>query len=75
MDNNTLTIKWKMKNSRWFVGEKGGYAVHVNITKGAAPTWFILKDGMTIDECYCHPPTKCELSAKIQAEKTLNAIL
>lgn len=63
-----------MKHRRSFVAEKEGYAMHVELN-GGHPYWVIIKDKTIIDECYHHPPTKCELSARVQAERVLNKIL
>lgn len=75
MENNPFTAKWKMNNPRWFTAEKEGYIMQVNITVIGAPTWYIYKNGIAVDGCYCHAPTKCELSARVQAERVLNEIL
>lgn len=72
----TEKVKWKMLNSKTFEGEKDGYVISVVL--GAAlgsPYWAILKDGVIIDECFYHSPTKCELSARIQAEKCLDKLI
>lgn len=68
-----MGIKWIMNNPKSFTAEKDGYIIQVNVAK--PPRWHILKDNIIIDECYHYSPTKCELSARVQAEKALKIIL
>ncbi len=74
MPDSQFAAKWKMINSKNFTAEKEGYAMVVK-TNGCFPYWAILKDGVIADECYYHKMTKCELSARVQAERVLNEIL
>jgi hypothetical protein len=74
MDNNAFTATWNMIYRHSFIGVKEGYSMHVEIST-IPPYWVIVKDGIVVDECYNHPITKCELSARVQAERCLNEIL
>jgi hypothetical protein len=75
MPDNQFTAKWKMDNPQLFTAEKEGYIMYVHLTVRGAPTWYIYKDGEVVDGCYFYTPTKCELSARVQAERVLNKIL
>lgn len=72
-----MKLKWKMVDKfRTFTAESNGY--HLSVVLGGVkglPYWDISKDGDIIDACYYHSPTKCELTAKVQAERCLNKIL
>lgn len=70
------TVRWTMINNIMFFGEREGYEITIK-SKAAfgSPYWSILKDGILIDECFNHRPTKCELTAKAQSERVLNNIL
>lgn len=74
MNNNPFTAKWVMKNSKLFTAEKEGYTMVVKLG-GWYPVWDIIKDGNVVDASFYHTPTKCELSARVQAERFLNKIL
>jgi hypothetical protein len=63
-----------MTNSQYYTAIKEGYTMAVQ-TGTVYPLWAIEKDGVIIDHAMNHSPTKCELSAKIQAERVLNEIL
>lgn len=63
-----------MINSKSFIGEKDGYLITIEVS-GFSPYWDITKNGIVIDKCFYHKPTKCELSAKVQSERVLNKIL
>lgn len=71
---SNLSVKWKMIDRNRFTGEKNGYHITINTAHSIAPYWAILKDGVIIDEAYRHSPTKCDLTAKVQAERVLNKI-
>lgn len=73
-NNNPFTAKWKMIFSQTFIATKEGYSMQVH-TNTKPPSWAIVKDGVMVDICYNHPMTKCELSARVQAERVLNEIL
>ncbi len=68
-----MNLKWKMNNPKWFTAEQDGYTIQVSLS-GFAPTWYILKDGKEVDSCFYYTPTKCELSARVQAERAFNKL-
>lgn len=74
MPDNQFIAKWIMKNSKLFTAEKEGYTLVVRLG-GWYPVWDIIKEGVVVDASFYHTPTKCELSARIQAERCLNKIL
>jgi hypothetical protein len=71
-----MKIEWELLNNKTLIGKSGEYQINVEL--GAAfgsPYWSIIKDGVILDECYFHQPTKCELSARVQAEKALKKLI
>src|SRR5688572_3399928 len=70
-----ISLTWKMTDDNIFHAEKEGYEIVVRPKAWIAPYWAIIKDGIVIDECYHHSPTKDELTAKVQAERVLDKLL
>ena len=74
MSNGQFTAKWNMINPGHFTSEKEGYVMDV-YTDRAFPAWVIKKDEVVIDHYMRHSLAKCELSARVQAERVLNKLL
>ncbi len=69
-----MSAKWKMINTKQFTGEYHGYEIVLKVTK-FAPIWHIYKDGVNVDSCFYHSPTKCELTAKVQCERVIDNLI
>lgn len=74
MEESSFTAKWKMLTPKSFIAEKEGYMMTVKMG-GWYPYWAIIKNGIVVDESFYHTPAKCELSARVQAERFLNKLL
>jgi hypothetical protein len=74
-----MSVKWTMKNSKSFVGEKEGYVISLSIGSLLGPIWTIKKDKKEVDSCYNWGPIgrsfNSELAGRAQAERALGVIL
>lgn len=67
-------IQWKIQSHTHFTASVNGLEIDLRINKKFPPTWEVKKGSLLIVDCFNYPPTKCELSAKVQIERLLPKI-
>jgi len=74
MSTEEMKIKWEMIGFSDFIGKAGDFIITLKKFK-SYPYWNIVKNGIEVDVCYFHSPTKDELSAKVQIQKCINKLI